>query len=179
VKAGVAALLAGLASAGAATAEVTGVAPHGFRSAHTVQVAAAPGRVWDALLQPARWWDPSHTYSGKAASLRLEPRAGGCFCETLVNGEVRHMTVSDIRRPERLVLTGGLGPLGPEGVAGSMLVTVKPKGAGSELSLSYSVGGFSSMPFERLAPAVDGVLGGQVARLKRLSETGRADAPKQ
>lgn len=128
MKATVTALLAGLVSAGSAGAEVTGVAPHGFGSAHVVQVAAPPERVWNALLQPARWWDPSHTYSGEAARLRLEPRAGGCFCETLANGKVRHLTVSDVRRPERLVLTGGLGPLGPVGVAGSMLVTVKPAG---------------------------------------------------
>jgi uncharacterized protein YndB with AHSA1/START domain len=135
--------------------------------------------VWDALLQPARWWDPAHTYSGAAANLTLDPDAGGCFCETLKNGKVRHLTVSDIRSPERLVLSGGLGPLGPEGVAGSMLVTVKPSGTGTALTLTYTVGGFSSMPFERLAPAVDGVLGVQVGRLKRLAETGRPDTPKQ
>ena len=170
-------LLGALALGGAAHAEVSGVSASGFRSVHTVEVAAAPKQVWDTLLQPARWWDPSHTYSGKATNLTLEPKAGGCFCETLKDGEVQHLTVSHIRWPQRLTLTGALGPLASEGVAGNMVVTVAPSGQGTKLTLSYAVGGWSSMPFEKLAPAVDGVLGVQVGRLKRFAETGRADSP--
>ncbi len=175
MKAWAIAALAALASAGAVRAEVTGVSASGFRSAHTVEIAAPPKRVWDAVLQPSRWWDPAHTYSGNSNSLTLAAEAGGCFCETLKDGRVQHMTVSHIRWPERLTLTGALGPLAAEGVAGNMVVTVAPSGRGTKLTLSYAVGGWSSTPFERLAPAVDGVLGVQVARLKRLAETGRPD----
>ncbi|HEX8569628.1 MAG TPA: SRPBCC family protein [Caulobacteraceae bacterium] len=173
-----AAALAALAVGTAAQAEVTDVAAHGFRSSHTLQVAAPPKKVWDALLQPGRWWDPAHTYSGRAQNLTLEAKAGGCFCETLKDGYVRHMEVGHIRWPEQLTLTGALGPLAAEGVAGNMVFTVKPSGGGSVLTMSYAVGGWSAMPFDKLAPAVDGVLAIQMGRLKRHAETGRPDALK-
>lgn len=174
--AGLAALALG--SAGAARSEVTDVSANGFRSSHVLQVDAPAQKVWNALLQPGRWWDPAHTYSGAARNLTLEAQAGGCFCETLKNGEVQHLTVTHIRWPEQLTLTGGLGPLASQGVAGNMVFTVKPSGAGSTLTMSYAVGGWSAMPFPTLAPAVDGVLAGQMARLKRHAETGRPDALK-
>ena len=171
-------VLAALALTTTARAEVTEVAAHGFRSSHTLQVNAPAKKVWDALLQPGRWWDPAHTYSGSARNLTLEARAGGCFCELLKNGQVQHLTVTHIRWPEQLTLTGGLGPLASQGVAGNMVFTVKPAPNGSTLTMSYAVGGWSAMPFETLAPAVDGVLGGQMARLKLHAETGRPDALK-
>ena len=71
-----------------------GVAAHGFSIRHVVEVAAPPARVWDALIQPGRWWDPAHTWSGEARNLRIEPRPGGCFCEDLPDGGVRHMASS-------------------------------------------------------------------------------------
>ena len=167
-----------LALATTARAEVTEVADHGFRSLHTLQMNAPAKKVWDALLQPGRWWDPAHTYSGSARNLTLEARAGGCFCETLKNGQVQHLTVTHIRWPEQLTLTGGLGPLAAQGVAGAMVVTVKPSPGGSTVTMSYAVGGWSAVPFQTLAPAVDGVLAGQMTRLKLHVETGRPDALK-
>ncbi len=65
--------------------------------------------------QIGRWWDPAHTFSGQAANLTIDPRAGGCFCETLTTGSVQHMIVSHIDAPRMLVLQGGLGPLGTHG----------------------------------------------------------------
>jgi hypothetical protein len=41
------------------------------------------------------------------------------------------------------------------------------------LELSYSVGGFMEGGFEKVAPAVEGMLTEQVARLKRYIETGK------
>jgi len=43
------------------------------------------------------------------------------------------------------------------------------------ITLTYAVGGYSPGGLQTLAPAVDAVLGAQVARLKRLIDTGRAE----
>ena len=66
---------------GTAAAEVQESHSGGFLSSHVAQVDASVRETWDALVQPSRWW--SHTWSGDKANLTLDPRAGGCFCETL------------------------------------------------------------------------------------------------
>lgn len=70
---------------------------------------------------------------------------------------------------------GALGPLQAMGVAGSMTVTLAPASGGTDLTLTYAVGGYARNSFEDLAKAVDSVLGSQVARLKKLIETGSAE----
>jgi uncharacterized protein YndB with AHSA1/START domain len=165
-------LLAILAAAPAA-AEVTGQSTSGFATAGTVTIAAAPERVWATLIQPGRWWSAEHSWSGNAANLSLEPRAGGCFCEALPNGgSVEHMRViyADPRR--QLRLSGALGPLQGEGLAGTLTVTLERSGGGTKLSWSYKVGGYTGLPLTQVAPAVDGVLSEQFIRLARLLETG-------
>ncbi len=44
------------------------------------------------------------------------------------------------------------------------------------MELTYSVGGFIDGGFDKMAPAVDGVLGEQLERLKRFVETGKPAA---
>src|SRR4051812_50176148 len=69
-----------------ARAEVVESSPNGFALQRTVHIAAAPDRVYAALIQPAKWWNSEHTFSGSAANLSLDARAGGCFCETWSGG---------------------------------------------------------------------------------------------
>ena len=88
-------------------AAVTQLAANGFLIRHEVTVNAPPGKVYDAIVNVGVWWNPAHTYSGDAANLSIDARAGGCFMD------------------------GG---------------------------------------FEKMAPAVDGVLGEQVRRLKSFAE---------
>jgi hypothetical protein len=71
---------------------------------------------------------------------------------------------------------GALGPLQAMGVTGSMTVTLVAAGGGTDLTLTYDVGGFAKDGFDDLSRAVDGVLGSQVARLKKLIETGTAES---
>ena len=168
-----------LASGGAAWAEVTEAQPHGFQVRHTVEISAPPERVWAALIAPKGWWEPSHTFSGDAANLTLEARPGGCFCERWSGGGVQHLSVVHVRPNRHLGLWGGLGPLGFEGAAGGFVFTLKPAGAQTSLTLTYTVGGYVRSGMAQLAPAVDGMLDAQVRRLERLVETGRPDAPKQ
>ncbi len=86
-------LMMGLLSVSSpASAEVVGVQDSGFSIRIAVDVAAAPAAVFKVLTeQVGAWWSSSHTFSGKASNLSIEAKAGGCFCEVLPNGGVRHM----------------------------------------------------------------------------------------
>jgi uncharacterized protein YndB with AHSA1/START domain len=157
-------------------ADVVGAGENGFSVKVTTAVNATPATVFRALTaQVGRWWDPTHTFSGNAANLTIEPRAGGCFCERLPNGGVQHMLVTHVNAPATLVLQGGLGPLGTMGVAGAMEWTLNEGNSRTALQLVYGVGGYAPGGFVQLAAVVNGVLNAQVMRLKAFVETGRPE----
>lgn len=162
-------LLAALSAIAApAVAEVT-TSDQGFVVRNSATVAAAPAEVWAALVQPSRYWNPEHSYSGNGANLTLEPRAGGCFCETLPDGgSVEHLRVTMVQPNRLLRLSGALGPLGTEGLAGGLTWQLEPADGGTRITQAYVVGG--NMRFDRatIAPAVDGVLREQLTRLAAL-----------
>jgi hypothetical protein len=163
-----------------ATAEVTAVATGGFEVREQIHVAAAPAAVYAALVTPARWWDPEHTFSGNAANLTLDVKAGGCWCESLADGgSVLHMMVVYAAPGKALRLRGALGPLQGMGVEGAMTFGAKGGNGGTDLVVTYAVGGYAKEGFESLSKAVDGVLGAQVARLRRLIETGAPDSARR
>ncbi len=170
------ALAAGLALlAGAARAEVTDRSAAGFEVTERATIAAAPGKVWDAVMRPYRWWDPKHTWSGDAKNLSID--GGGCFCEQLRRGAVRHMTVTYADGESQLRMFGGLGPLQSTGAAGHLAIRLKPAAAGStEVTLTYDVGGYAKGGLaETYAAPVDEVLGAQLVRLKKAVETGKPE----
>lgn len=158
-----------------AAGAVVDVQPHGFKLSHTAEVAAPPAAVWQALVAPARWWSSSHSWSGDAKNLSLEPTAGGCFCERWAGGSAAHLTVTQAAPNQKLHLWGALGPLQMQGVAGGMTVTLKPTDGGTTVTLTYAVGGYLDGGAAKWAPLVDGVLGTQLGRLERLIETGKPD----
>ena len=155
-----------------AAAEVVKATPAGFESKHVATIAAPADRVWAVLIAPSRWWSKDHTYSGDAAGLSIDPRAGGCYCERLKDGgSVEHMRVVYAQPSTTLRMTGGLGPLQGEGVQGAMTVTLAPEGAGvTKVTVSYVVGGYIRAGAERISPGVDMVLDQQVQRLKAAAE---------
>lgn len=158
-----------------AMAEVTGVGASGFEVREKVHVAAAPHAVYTAVLTPKRWWDPEHTYSGDAGRMTLDPKAGGCWCESLPGGgAVEHLSVVYIAPGKAIRFRGALGPLQALGVAGSMTISLAAADGGTDLTLTYDVGGYVKDGFDDLSKGVDAVLGQQVARLKKLVETGSA-----
>jgi hypothetical protein len=57
-------------------------------------------------------------------------------------------------------------------VSAALTFQLKPKDDGTELVTSYNVGGARDF-IVSIAPAVDGVLGGGLARLKRYAEAGK------
>jgi uncharacterized protein YndB with AHSA1/START domain len=159
--------LAATILAAPAGSEGTGRNDSGFAAAGTVAFSAAPGRVWAALVKPAGWWNPEHSWSGNAGNLTLEPRAGGCFCEALAHGgSVEHMRVIYADPGHRLRMAGALGPLQSEGLAATLTVTLEPAANGTRLAWSYKVGGYIDLPLAQIAAAVDGVLTEQFARLR-------------
>ena len=156
-----------------AMADVTGTGASGFEVREKVHIAAAPDAVYAAVLAPKRWWDAKHTYSGDANRLTLEAKAGGCWCESLPGGgSVEHLEITYLAPGKAVRFRGALGPLQAMGVAGSMTVTLAARDRGTELMLTYTVGGYARDGFEDVSKGVDGVLAAQVARLKKAVETG-------
>ena len=122
-------LLLALISAAPAAAEVKGQNASGFTAAGSASIDAAPEKVWAALVQPSRWWNAEHSWSGYAANLSLDPRAGGCFCEALPNGgSVEHMRVIYAAPARQLRMAGALGPMQGEGLAATLTVIEKLAG---------------------------------------------------
>ncbi|HEV7383323.1 MAG TPA: SRPBCC family protein [Phenylobacterium sp.] len=159
---------------GAAHAEVTDKSAAGFEVTEKTHIAAPAVKVWDALMRPDRWWSSQHSWSGDAKNLYFDP--SGCFCERLKRGAVRHMTIVYNDGATTLRLNGGLGPMQFTGASGNLGFTLKPAGAETDLVVTYDVGGYAKGGLaETLAAPVDGVLGEQVARLKKYVETGKPD----
>src|SRR4051812_25298871 len=81
------------AFASAARAEVIDATPGGFEVRRVLTINAPPAKVYAALIAPAGWWN--HTFSGDPSNLYIEPKANGCWCQTLpkTRGSVAHMRV--------------------------------------------------------------------------------------
>jgi uncharacterized protein YndB with AHSA1/START domain len=157
-------------SARAAVIETT---TNGFYIEQTTHINASPDRVYAALTEPAKWWDPAHTFSGSAASLTLDPRAGGCFCENLPNGgSVQHLIVVEADPGNTLRLRGPLGPFQGQGVDGALTFTLKAVTGGTNLTLDNVVGGYLKGGFAKWPALADTMLAEQLIRLKRYIETG-------
>lgn len=169
------ALVAVCAAAPAALAEIASVGASGFDVRHEAAVAASPARVYRALTEEVgRWWHPDHTHSKNSRNLSIVPRPGGCFCEKLGNGGgAEHMRVV-VAMPGRLLrLDGALGPLQEAGLTGSMTWDLTGSGSSTKVVLTYGVGGHMRGEFQKIAAAVDSVLGEQLKRLEAFVETGK------
>ena len=147
-----------------------------------------PASVWAVLIVPAKWWSSEHTFSNDAANLYLDAQASGCFCELLPKpkdapegqrrGSVEHLRVVYVRPNAALRMLGALGPLQGEALNGVMTITLAETKEGTHLALDYRVGGYARMKLDEIAPAVDKMLGEQVARLVEAAKAPPAD-PKQ
>lgn len=168
-----------------ARAEVAAQSDAGFVIKQSVEVAADQQAVWKALIAPAKWWSSDHTWSHDAANLYLDAQATGCFCEKLPKpadapadqriGSVEHMHVI-FADPQRGVLrmSGSLGPLQSEAANGTLTFTLVKTDTGTRIDLEYVVGGYMRFKPEEIAPAVDTVLGQQLASLAKLFEVAPA-----
>ncbi|HKY81885.1 MAG TPA: SRPBCC family protein [Sphingobium sp.] len=166
---------AGVAMAAPAPSAVTSSSDIGFAVEESVEIAADAATVYRLLGEPGSWWSKDHSYSGNAANLSLELKAGGCFCELLpgVNGSagsVEHARVLYAAPGKQLRLSGALGPLQAEAVTGTLTFQISPGARGTRVTLSYVVGGYVRAGAARIAPIVDKVLAEQLEGLRRAAE---------
>ena len=160
-----------MSAAGPVAAEVVSVAANGFDLRETAHIAAAPDQVYAALVLPANWWSSAHTFSGSAANLKLDARAGGCWCENLPGGgTVEHLHVVFVAPGKTLRLRGALGPFQGLPVDGVMTWSVKGAADGTDVSFTYAVGGYAKTGFDELSKAADRVLDEAIERLKKSIE---------
>jgi uncharacterized protein YndB with AHSA1/START domain len=161
-------------TAAAAHADVIESTPSGFTIRTSVEVAATPRAVYNALsAQVSNWWDPEHTWSGNPRNMSIDARAGGCFCEKLMSGgTVVHMTIVLADPGKTLRMTGALGPLQEHAIVGTMTWMLTDAGSRTKVEMTYVVGGYMRGGVEPVVKIVDQVLGGQVQRLKRYIESG-------
>lgn len=162
-----------------AGATVTSASPNGFVLEAEIIVAASPEQVWRALGRLPRWWSSAHTYSGDAARLSFDMRAGGCWCERWGGGQsVEHGRVVLVMENEgvrTLRINAALGPLQAMGVNGVLTYTVEPHAEGAKITMSYRVAGEAGLNLDQAAPLVDMVMMEQFGRLSRFSATGSPD----
>lgn len=162
--------MAGFALSPVATAKVIDQSDAGFTAAHTAQVAATPADVWKMLRTPDKWWSKDHSWSGDATNFWLDSQAGGCFCEKLPDsgsgvGSVQHARVLFSKPGQMLRLSGAFGPLQGEAMTGTLTIQIKETPTGSALRFDYVVGGYMRFKVADIAPAVDKVIGEQLAGL--------------
>jgi uncharacterized protein YndB with AHSA1/START domain len=160
-----------------ATADVLDSSATGFTLKITQQIQAAPAEVYRKIVfNVGDWWDPEHTYSHNSHNLTMESKAQGCFCEKTANqGSVRHMEVVMAAPGERLVLSGGLGPLQAVAATGVMTFRLSAVAGGTKLEVTYAVGGYIPAGMSTWAQPVDTVLAEQLTRLKNFIEHGSPD----
>ncbi len=161
-------LLLLLAASAPATAEVVAASANGFEVRQVVPLVVKPEVAFQAFANLPAWWNPEHTYSGKAENLSLTLTPGGCFCERFpTGGGIEHMRVTYVDPGKRILLTGALGPLLYEATAGVLDVQVKSTAGGSQLTLDYKAAGFANGGADKLAPVVDQVLAEQLRRYRK------------
>ncbi|MEM8696582.1 MAG: SRPBCC domain-containing protein [Pseudomonadota bacterium] len=162
------AILAALAMAAPANAEVE-IGDNGFATSNSATVSATPDEVWAALIEPSRYWSGDHSWSGDAANFSLDPVAGGCFCEIWGEGNsVEHMRVVMVQPGSILRLSGALGPLQSEGLAGALTWQLEPVDGGTRITQTMSVGGHMQFDRESFPPVVDSVVRQQLDGLVAL-----------
>jgi uncharacterized protein YndB with AHSA1/START domain len=167
---------AALCLATPAKADVASATASTFVIQTEAEIPASPEQVWRALTRIERWWGSDHTYSGDASRLRLDARAGGCWCERWGEGQsVEHARVVLVMEHDgvrTLRVAGPLGPLQEMAVNGVLTFTVAPLASGAKLTMTYRVSGDAGLTLDAIAPAVDNVLVEQFGRLSRYSVTG-------
>ena len=152
-----------------AHAAVASSAPDGFVVRHEIVVPVDRAHAFAQLVHPERWWNDAHTWSGKAANLSLEARAGGCWCERWPQGEAEHGVVIRVVEAENLRVRAAFGPLQELALNGLFdLVLTDADGGGTRIVATFRVNGPASAKLDALAAPVDGVIGEQVESLRRL-----------
>lgn len=167
------ALVLFLAWSGATPAAVKESADDRLTIESVVMAERSPDEVYRLLVKPQRWWDGAHTYSGAATNLRMDARAGGCFCEKVGRGSVEHGRVIYTDPGKLLRLDAALGPLQEMAVTGILTFKLEPDAGGTRITMTYRVAGALPMKGGKLAPVIDQVMTGQLNRLAAVAAAGK------
>lgn len=150
-----------------AAAEVVSADAHGFEVSNSVNLVVPVPQAYAAFGRLNGWWSDAHSYSGKAANMRLSLQPGGCMCETIPEGGgVEHLRVAVVQPNERIVMTGSLGPVLYEAASGVMDVKFERIAGGSRVTMNYRAAGFANGNGDKMAPLVDSVLAEQMKRFR-------------
>lgn len=150
-----------------AQAVVKDSSPSGFTVENTAVVPVDTETAWKALVHDVgEWWPADHTWWGDAGKLRIDARAGGCFCELHGEQQAQHMQVSFVDPGKTLRLIGGLGPLQGMGLHGALEFRLEAiEGGSTRITLWYRAGGYTPDDLSKFAPVVDKVQGLQLGGL--------------
>lgn len=152
-------------------ADVLDSGPDGFRIKVERKTDATPEKIFDALINDfSKWWDPSHTYSGKAENLSMDLDKRCMFEQLPGGGFVRHMEIVYYEPGKAMRLVGGLGPLQERGVSAALTIQIVENDEGSTIVMSYNVSGFAGFQLDKNAEAVDFVITDQLERLQKYLE---------
>jgi uncharacterized protein YndB with AHSA1/START domain len=156
-----------LAHSAPLAAEVVHGGEQGFTVRHSVTTEAEPEVVYRTMTAHIdQWWNPEHSWTGKAANLHMKAERGGCFCERLPEGGfVEHLRILYLAPGSEIRFDGALGPLQAMAAQGRMIWKIEDFEAGSRVTFTYHVFGHPEGGLSGIAPAVDGVIGEQLQRL--------------
>ena len=152
-------------AAGAASAEVTNRSDAGFSLSYERVVAASDEAILAAIARPAAWWSDAHTYSGSASNISVDLRPGGCWCEALPGGGVKHAEAVLVWPEQRMVrFDAPFGPLQSIGADAVLTMTWAEAADGPARTLKWSFV-VTGPGAGAMAEAIDGVMSEQFGRL--------------
>ncbi len=154
-------------STNVSNAEIVSSSDSHFVLRHEAQSTLSADELWQRLTQPATWWHPDHTYSGRAENLSLNAEVGGVWREDWDEGAVIHGTITFLRRGEILRMNAPFGPLQALGAYTIWTITISQDGDGSKVVFDEVSNGPPSADMAETAKAVDFVKGEAIIRLTR------------
>ena len=140
-----------------ANADVIVASADHYTLRHEAVSPLAPEAMWNRLVHPETWWSSVHSYSGDAANISLDLRAGGLWKEEWDGGSVAHGVVLYLKPTEQLRLEAPFGPLQSMAVNVVWTITILPEGTGSKVIFDEIANGSDASHLDQIAGAVDGV----------------------
>jgi len=149
--------------AGAASAEVVNRSENGFTLSYERTVSATPSAVLEGLARPGDWWSDAHTWSGAASNLSVDLTPGGCWCESLPGGGVKHAETVLVWPEQRIArFDAPFGPLQAMAADAALTVSWADGEDGARLlKWTFVVSGPDA---GALADPIDAVIGEQFNR---------------
>ena len=148
-----------------AAAEIVSASDSHFVLRHEATDTRSPDELWARLVDPASWWHPDHTYSGDAANLSLDVRAGGLWLESWDGGSVAHGEVVLVEFGSVLRMNAPFGPLQGVGAYTIWTITIEADGDGSRVIFDETSAAPAGTKMNELADAVDFVKTEAINRL--------------